>query len=265
MPRRYTSTDAVPFPSLRCLTSHGDRPVGDDLVLFRGNAATLEFLQLTLTHELVAALLQHDVFTPTNHPKLQCVMLKPPPDMALVNYVDNPELVQLMVDIAPGAAVRQISCWNIDQLTRPLVLSLFCKHASLQVLALPDVCLSIWDAMTLIQSLPLLSDLHAKAPTLDPMPAGVTKCRLISYVCSKYSPMSTRFRCWHIGRGDVEFTKDAVIPFLLLALACPNFDYDAVVYDRHEPFVKLMEKVIGMATYKKHASRLRRLLNRKSE
>ncbi|KAJ2751358.1 hypothetical protein GGI19_004533 [Coemansia pectinata] len=210
MPRRYTSTDAVPFPSLRRLTSHGDRPVGDDLMLFRGNAATLEFLQLTLTRELAVALLQYSVFTPTSHPKLQCVMLKPPPDMASVNYVDNPELVQLMVDIAPGAAVRQISCWNIDQLTRPLVLSLFCKRASLQVPTLPDVCLSIWDAMTLIQSLPLLSDRHAKAPTLDPMPAGVTKRGLISYVYSNYYPIRVQFRCWHIGRGDVELTKDVV-------------------------------------------------------
>ncbi|KAJ2859978.1 hypothetical protein GGH94_005788 [Coemansia aciculifera] len=169
-----------------------------------------------------------------------------------------------MLDIAPDATVRKISDWYLDPAPPP-VLTPLGKHDVLQVLALPDVYMSLWGAMTLIQSLPLLSDLHAKAPTLDPMPAGVTKRRLISYVCSKYSPMGTRFRRWHIGRGDVEFTKDVAMPLLLLALACPNFDYAAVVHDRRKAFAELREEAIGKVTYKKHAPRLCRLLNRKPE
>ncbi|KAJ2055988.1 hypothetical protein GGI17_006424, partial [Coemansia sp. S146] len=93
-----------------------------------------------------------------------------------------------MFDIAPGAVVRKISDWYLGPAPPP-VLSLLSRHPSLQVLALPGLRLSIWDAMTLIQSLPLLSDLHAKAPALSPMPAGVTKRKLIAYVSSNYSPM----------------------------------------------------------------------------
>ncbi|KAJ2074843.1 hypothetical protein GGH13_001045 [Coemansia sp. S155-1] len=119
--------------------------------------------------------------------------------------------------------------------------------------------------MAMIQSLPLLSDLHAKAPTLDPIPAGATKRTLVKYVTSNYSPMGSRFRCWHFGDERLKELKGAVIPFLLLALACPNFDYAAIVHYHREMFAELLEKPIDMATYKKHAPRLRRLLYRRQD
>ncbi|KAJ2873663.1 hypothetical protein GGH93_003054 [Coemansia aciculifera] len=261
MPRRYAFDGAVPFPSLRRLISRGEFPFGDDLVLFRGNAATLELLKLTLTRELALALLRHNVFTPISHPKLQCIMLKTPQGPIPVNYADNPEIIQLMLDIAPGAAIREVSNWSLKQAPRSLVLSLLGKHVSLHVLALPDVRLSLWDAMTLIKSLTLLSDLHAKAPTLDPMPDGITQCKLVAYVCSNYSPMGTRFRCWHIKDDNEGYLREAVKPFLLLALACPNFDYVAFTPYAREKFADLLEKAIDTANYKEHAPRLRRLLH----
>ncbi|KAJ2049069.1 hypothetical protein GGI08_005832 [Coemansia sp. S2] len=258
-PQRYIFDGAVPFPSLRRLVCVNEYPFGDDLVLFRGNAATLEFLQLTMTRELAITLPHSNTFTATSHPKLQCVILKLHPSMMPVNYADDPEIIRFMMDIAPDAAVRKISEWCVNQLPPPL-LSLFSKHTSLQVLDLPGMSLSIWDAMTLIQSLPLLSDIHAAVPTLDPMPDGVTARNVVTYVTSNYSPMGTRFRCWHF-RGDISVRmKDKVKPFLLLALACPNFDYAAALDYEREKFAKLLEKTIDTAAYKKHAPRLRRLL-----
>ncbi|KAJ2069909.1 hypothetical protein GGI08_000112 [Coemansia sp. S2] len=264
-PRRNNFTGAVPFPSIRRLVFGGDYPFGEDLVLFRGNAATLELLKLTLTRELAVALIRQDVFTPTSHPKLQSVILTPPAGMIQVNYIDDPEIMQLLLDIGPDAAVREISHWYLDPVPRPHVFSLLNKHVNLRILSLSCLRLSIWNAMTLIQSLPLLSDLHAKAPTLDPIPAGATKRTLIKYVTSNYSPMGSRFRCWHFGDERLKELKGAVVPFLLLALACPNFDYAAIVHYQREMFAELLEKTIAMATYKKHAPRLRRLLYRRQE
>ncbi|KAJ2056266.1 hypothetical protein GGI17_006284 [Coemansia sp. S146] len=264
--RNYAFGGATPFPNLQRLVCGMGYPFGDDLVLFRGNAATLELLKLVLTtFELVLALIQHNVFTPISHPKLQCVMLTPPLGIFQANYADYFDHIRLMMDIGPDAAVREISAWYLDPVPHPPVFSLLTRHASLQVLALPGLRLPIWNAMTLIQSLPLLSDLHAKAPTLDPMPVGVTKRKLIAYVHSNYSPMGTRFRCWHIGNECVKELKGAVIPFLLLALACPNFDYIAIFHYTRERFAELLEQAINMATYKKHAPRLRRLLLNRPE
>ncbi|KAJ2045864.1 hypothetical protein H4S04_005393 [Coemansia sp. S16] len=159
-----------------------------------------------------------------------------PPSVLQFNFADDPKIIQFMLDIAPDAAVRKISNWYLDQVPPP-VLSLFSRHASIQVLSLPGLRLSLWGAMTLIQSLPLLSDLHAQAPTLDPMPAGVTVRNVVTYVK----------------------------PFLLLALACPNFDYAAAVDYEREKFAKLLEKTIDTAAYKNHAPRLRRLLPNRPE
>ncbi|KAJ2354410.1 hypothetical protein GGH92_000039 [Coemansia sp. RSA 2673] len=104
---QYDFTGAVPFPSIRRLVCGGDYPFGDDLVLFRGNAATLELLQLTMTRKLAVALLRHTVFTPTSHPKLQSVILKPRLEGRLVNYADDPEIIRLMLDTD--------SCWILHQ------------------------------------------------------------------------------------------------------------------------------------------------------
>ncbi|KAJ2251876.1 hypothetical protein GGI13_003601 [Coemansia sp. RSA 455] len=257
---RYTFDDgAVPFPSLRRLDCRDDCPFGDNLALFRGNAATLELLKLALTHELALSLLRHKVFMSISHPKLQCVMLKLHSSMGPVSYTNGLEIIRLMLNIAPGAAVREVSFWPLKQASPPL-LSLFAKQDNLRVLALPDLRLSLWDAMTLIKSLPLLSDLHSKAPMLDPMPEGITKRTVVKYVCSNYSPMGTRFRGWHCENDSIIELKDAVKPFLLLALACPNFDDVTIFHIAREKFAELLEKTIDMAIYREHAPRLRRLL-----
>ncbi|KAJ2462797.1 hypothetical protein GGI03_004245 [Coemansia sp. RSA 2337] len=128
---------------------------------------------------------------------------------------DYSDLIRLMLGIAPEAAVRKISSWPFSREPLP-VLTLLGKHDRLQVLALPEVRMSLWEAMTLIKSLSLLTDFHVKAPTLDPLPAGVTKRTVVKYVSSNYLPMGTRFRCWHIENNRVEYLEDAVKPFLLL-------------------------------------------------
>ncbi|KAJ2025800.1 hypothetical protein GGI06_000433 [Coemansia sp. S85] len=259
VPRQYRFHGAVPFPNLRRLICGIHYPFGDDLALFQGNATTLEVLQLTLTRELAAALLRQRVFTPTSHPKLQCAMVRPIPGMIPINYADDPETIQLMLDIAPNAAVRRICNWNFNQLVPP-VLSLFGKHVCLQVLDLPDLRLSIWDAMMLVRSLPLLSDFHSKAPTLSPLPAGVSRRKLAVHASSNYSPHGSRFRFWHIRDDDVGHLRDSVKPFLLLALAFSGFDRVIVPSHKRDVFLTSVEKAIDMAEFKQHAPSLRRLL-----
>ncbi|KAJ2733279.1 hypothetical protein IW152_003198 [Coemansia sp. BCRC 34962] len=250
---------AVPFPSLRRLMCGIDYPFGDDLALFRGNVATLELLQLPLTRELAAALLHRNVFTPTSHPKLRYVMLRPIQGMIPVNHADNPEIVQLMLDFAPNAAVRKITNWHFKKLVPP-VLSLFDKHTCLQVLALPDLRLSIWDAMTLVRSLPQLSDFYAKAPRLGPLPAGVSRRKLAVHACSNYSSAGSRFRFWHAGDDDADYLNGAAKPFLLLALAFSSFERVVIPAYRHDMFMTSVEKAMDVTEFKPNVLSLRRLL-----
>ncbi|KAJ2027364.1 hypothetical protein IWW57_002641 [Coemansia sp. S610] len=227
--------------------------------MFRGNAATLEFLQLELDHRLAAALIREQVFTPTSHPKLQCVMLTSPSGSSFSSSTIEPGFLQLMFDIAPGAAVRSISRLTFDE-PIPRLLSLLGKHAFLQVLSLPDQRLVVWEALTLIKSLPLLSDLRGKAPKLHPMPESLEFDDLVGYVHTTYSPMATRFRCCHIDEDKEDYVADSVVPFLLLALACPNFDYVAVPLNHRGRFAEQLWKEINKPMFEVFAPRLRRLI-----
>ncbi|KAJ2028276.1 hypothetical protein GGI08_009775, partial [Coemansia sp. S2] len=69
-PRRPAFRDAAPFPILRQLHINLDCSFDDD-IFFRGNAATLEWLDMPLDSLSVSILRKYKVFVPGSHPKLQ--------------------------------------------------------------------------------------------------------------------------------------------------------------------------------------------------
>ncbi|KAJ2331312.1 hypothetical protein GGI00_003308, partial [Coemansia sp. RSA 2681] len=68
---RPVTGGVILFPSLRQLSIGDFYPFGDD-TLFRGNAATLEYLHIMPRRKTYDTLRRFNVFTPTSHPKLQC-------------------------------------------------------------------------------------------------------------------------------------------------------------------------------------------------
>ncbi|KAJ2493511.1 hypothetical protein IWW37_000600 [Coemansia sp. RSA 2050] len=224
--RRLTFKGALPLPKLRHLHVPQDYPFGDD-TLFRGNAPTLEFLSINLNDcVLVGILSSYCVFTPTSHPKLQCVKTSHLPSITpdLAAAVDVVDFMRLALNIAPGASVREIH----NQSTGPDLqtgLSLLRNHITIQVLVLPKLCLSLWDVVALVKALPLLSDLHTLPPYLGENPDGISQDQLSSYVCSNYAPMGKRFRCWRVGYNWGQNPEEAITCVQLLALACPSFTH----------------------------------------
>ncbi|KAJ2581017.1 hypothetical protein GGH95_002287 [Coemansia sp. RSA 1836] len=63
---------AESFPNLRYIHMDIVYPFGDD-TLFRGNAATLEYLKMKLDNTACEVFCELSTFTPTSHPQLQCV------------------------------------------------------------------------------------------------------------------------------------------------------------------------------------------------
>ncbi|KAJ2871686.1 hypothetical protein GGH93_004621 [Coemansia aciculifera] len=163
------------------------------------------------------------------------------------------EGVQYALSIGPGAAVRKIGVPSSDELLPAL--SLPGDHCSIQVLMITRTQLDIGQAISLIKSLPLLSNLHAPLPRIGTMPDGVTRAELPAYMVSTYAPLGERFRCWHPERY-----RDSVECILLLALVCPNFDYVAMNREQRKLFMDDLEWYIDLNSFKPYASRLRRLL-----
>ncbi|KAJ2748387.1 hypothetical protein GGI19_006131, partial [Coemansia pectinata] len=83
-------------------------------------------------------------------------------------------------------------------------------HACMQVLKLPSLKLNLWDVFTLVKSLPLLTDLHTRAPTIDNFPYDATKEELLARVISNYAPMGEQLRFWHIDNSRGKYTRAAL-------------------------------------------------------
>ncbi|KAJ2450016.1 hypothetical protein GGF42_004598, partial [Coemansia sp. RSA 2424] len=258
-PQKLIFNGAVPFPSLRRLNIDRICPFDDD-VLFRGNRASLESFSVTLLPATVAMLQRYNVFTPTSHPKLQCVDIQPPLQETINLFSSAATYMQFVLSIAPKSSVRRIyDLIDFGKALQP-ALALLGNHTTIQVPSILNVSLSIWDAFDLIKSLPLLSDLRAAATTLEELPQGIDMTELPEYVRSTYTPMGVRFRCWVIGYRAPDINQELATCMLLLALACPNFDYAAVDHSNRKPFMKAVREKIAEPGFTKYAPRLERLL-----
>ncbi|KAJ2682285.1 hypothetical protein IWW39_006059 [Coemansia spiralis] len=248
---------AVPFPILQVLHLTGCCPFGGDTA-FRGNAARLKSLFLKVRPKDIEMLFERGVFTPFSHPKLKCV------NIVYISYYGRSKItvfkdyLQQLLRIAPNAAVRELPCVE-SQSDISVAISVFGNHPNIQVLCLPEVYLPLWDAITLIGSLPLLSHLHCRTSYMVRLPAGVKEKGLPAYMLSTYAPMGKRLRCWHITQIS-RSVDQAAICVLLLALICSNFDYSIPPEKQFVEFMNEMEKAINLDGYKDHAPRLKHLL-----
>ncbi|KAJ2248447.1 hypothetical protein GGI13_004656 [Coemansia sp. RSA 455] len=264
--RHYTETSwggypsfpgAVPFPKLRVLKLSSYQ-FGDEVV-FRGNAGTLEHLDLVVESGAVEMFKKCGLFTPTSHHKLQYVKFELEGDRGLYPFATETAYIQFLLNIGRSAAVRVLP-HMFSQTSIYAVLSLLGDYPSIQVLQLRDTRLSLWDAITIIKSLPLLSDLHCESLALDPLPDQLTKDELSTYLVSNYAQIGERFRCFHVYCQPGMLLKEVVTCVLLLALICPNLDYCVPPMDYFAYFMNHMKSTIDSDGFKDNAPRLRRLL-----
>ncbi|KAJ2507932.1 hypothetical protein IWW47_000870 [Coemansia sp. RSA 2052] len=248
----------MPFPSLRALRLRMHYPFSDD-TLFRGNAATLERLDIFLDHPAISAIIDHRVFTPTSHPNLRHVQTEYSISVVPDLFGTNAEALRFEFSIGPRAAARNVDWYEpgVD------IASAFISPetcSSIQILYLSRTSLVLWDVIALIKLLPLLTDLHTRPSRLGMISAGVSEADLPAFVISAFAPTGQRFRCWHLQVRKYEGVADIAPCVLLLALVCPNFTYAAIDPAKRMEFMKSMEECIASDMFKEHAPRLHRLL-----
>ncbi|KAJ2757267.1 hypothetical protein GGI19_000201 [Coemansia pectinata] len=224
-PSQLVFKGAVPFPNLRYLHITGRYPFGDDAP-FRGNATKLQSLQLILSPPLVDILRVYKSFTPTSHPNLQHVKITR--SIGLIRkFFDNDfaSYTRLVLQIGPGAAVREFGQFSSYLDHRRHTTLLFRDYACIQALALPDTYMSLWEVLSLIKSLPLLTYLHTMEAHIHPLPSGLTASKLPAYVLTNYDSTSNRLQYWHLSSNMAFKVEVCAMCLLLLALVCPNFSY----------------------------------------
>ncbi|KAJ2870295.1 hypothetical protein GGH93_005680 [Coemansia aciculifera] len=256
-PRRLAFRGAVPFPSLRTLRMWLSHSFEDD-TFFKGNAMTLECLDIRLSDSIINVLCRHKVFTPGSHPSLRHVGVEFLDGIQPDSFATIADAIEFELSIGPGATVRDIASIPSSNEIAPVISSLG-NYTCIQVLTLRHLSLELWDVIALIKSLPVLSDLHTISPSIGAMPDGTTPDNLPSFMLSTFAPMGERFRCWHLNIYSGGPFIVEVQCVLLLALVCPN--YAAAAPGLHKPFMELMEKTIALDMFKQYAPWLRHLLS----
>ncbi|KAJ2062673.1 hypothetical protein GGI17_002281 [Coemansia sp. S146] len=214
---------------------------------------------ITLDRALVDMIRSYDVFTPGRHPKLQNVKTELVDGLVPGYFATVADYMQLALSIAPHAPTRMIDVDDKAGIIGAPEIMRISDLTSIQVLSLPRSHLKLWEAVVLVRSLPLLSDLYTSYPKLGPIPAGVTLADLPDYAISKFAPVDNRFRCWHLDDDEIEVSKEVVHCVILLALVCPNFDYAALAKNKREEYMKLLSATIANE-YQQYAPRLQRFL-----
>ncbi|KAJ2059786.1 hypothetical protein GGI17_004193 [Coemansia sp. S146] len=245
----------APFPRLQLLKL--DNYLFGDDVVFRGNAATLECLEMKADSKAIKMFMELGLFTPTSHPKLQYVKFEREGERGLYPFTTDTELFQILLSVRPSAAVRGLPCVDSKHKVAA-ALSLLGDYPSIQALCLPSTRLSLWDAITIIKSLPLLSDLHCESLAPDPLPGKVIEDELPAYIVSDYLRVGERFRFCHIYCQSGKLIKE--VATCVLALICPNFDYCTPPMGYFYKLMDRLEEAIDLDGFKDHVPRLRRLL-----
>ncbi|KAJ2459851.1 hypothetical protein GGF42_001212 [Coemansia sp. RSA 2424] len=255
------TSGAIPFPSLRHLSIGDLYPFGDDTP-FRGNAATLEYLHIMPRRETCDILHRFSVFTPTSHPKLQCVSTPELLDNARPDFQSLNDLVQFVLSIAPNAAVLDIGITGtVDDTFHAF--DVLKNHANIQVLFLSTMNLSLSLVVSLIEWLPLLSDLHCLTVDPDPLYHNVSPDEILAYTQSLNGVKNKRFRYWRLFSENRYYCYPAVVCVLAVSSICPNFTHIAFPNDKHNRFMAALEEAIKSGKYKQFEPRLRRLLFKK--
>ncbi|KAJ2744718.1 hypothetical protein GGI20_002733 [Coemansia sp. BCRC 34301] len=252
------SRDVMPFPNLRLVEMIPWYPFGDDII-FRGNAAMLEHLSMKLYAPTVNMLRRHSVFTPTSHPRLWHVSITYDGNLIPDTFATYEEGVLFLLSIGPGALVREINDYG-GIYSSATVLAQLGRHTNIRTLDLGHIRLDLWDVITLIKSLPLLSYLRSLYPKLGALPEGVAKDELPAYVIATHAPIGERFRRWDFrGYMAAESEVDVAICVLVLALACPTFVYATIDIMFRDDLTRWMQMALSLDLFCPYLPRLKEM------
>ncbi|KAJ2074811.1 hypothetical protein GGH13_001055 [Coemansia sp. S155-1] len=262
-PERVAVKGVVPFPCLQRICLLSCYPFGDD-VLFRGNSSTLEHLELFMSDLLVSIIIDHNIFTPTSHPNLRCVVTKYPPE-EYPSQCDTPaDTLRFMLSIGPGAPVREVVGDHSSSELVPALLSTL-NYASIRVLTLPFLRLELLDIVALVRALPALSTLRTLPPIFGSIPNHVDMDDLPTYITATYAPDGKRLQYWNYQPGPPLYRAENATCMLLLALAYPDYTYIGMLGGEAKGFKEELEAAVALNMFKPYAPRLQDFVRRSVE
>ncbi|KAJ2431646.1 hypothetical protein GGF41_000446 [Coemansia sp. RSA 2531] len=254
---RLVPSDVVSFPVLRSLKISQSYKYFNE-VLFRGNNATLEYLEFTLCmnsqQERNIGHVFENVHTALHH-------------VILLNddfYNDNPrvtshdELSRLLNNLVSNAKrfVITSSIW-----LNYVIVAAQQGHGfqNIRVLETKFEKMSMLNVLSILKALPAVTRLRSGISGMDPSMVHIAADELPDHIVSTYGNMGSNLQVWEMTFFNYRFEDETIDYILLLALVCPSLSRVELISNAVPDYHKKITEVLESGPYSKYASQLSRV------
>ncbi|KAJ1801713.1 hypothetical protein LPJ59_000004 [Coemansia sp. RSA 2399] len=246
----------VPFPALTHLSWPTAYTFADDTV-FRGNSATLEYLNITLDTNLVNVLDKYKVFSSGKYSKLRHISVANSSSIQ-VELMGFASFVSYAISlISPATKSFKLVDYNPRQpLTDLIPTSIFAEN--IQVLDLSATKLVLLDMLDLIKLLPNMTDFTC-IPGGIGSEMGKKRGSPLQGLEAEYYPLSHRLRCWVVSHTNSIPLRSIALSSLALAILCSNFTFAALPHEKRKLYNFELHKITTGGGYDKYTEKIKRL------
>ncbi|KAI8320105.1 hypothetical protein GQ54DRAFT_312938 [Martensiomyces pterosporus] len=184
-------------------------PFSND-VLFRDNSATLEYLALGITPNLLRVIETHRLFKPNSHPQLRYVNFAvgnrayPATEQEVQTLLKTPFNLGSSLQVAKiGMSIHQFGSVILDCVQQPMFSS------GIQHLNIRGTSLSVVDAVRLVKCLPSLTMLWCGLKTETEGQAKYLRAKDVKQLYADYFPVRSHLRHFKAGCTG-EYRDEAV-------------------------------------------------------
>ncbi|KAJ2255447.1 hypothetical protein GGI13_001613 [Coemansia sp. RSA 455] len=249
----------APFPNLISLKLDILYPFGDD-VLFRGNSATLQFMEVTPDPVFLTTLSDYKVFDEGKYKKLRHLCLT-----EMINeYIDTTAPAPLMTTFLNNLAGSvQTMDLEITVEAKDLIAMVAAdrqRFRDLQILKAHSTHMSLFDILCLLKGLPSLVRLDCGVADMGSELDHVAPEDLPDYVVSNYSDIGKHFQSWRADFGRGSNYSRVTVYAMLLGMVCPKFTRVESPYTNVSSYCEDISKALRSSAFHKYALRLGKLL-----
>ncbi|KAJ2724779.1 hypothetical protein GGI07_001740 [Coemansia sp. Benny D115] len=253
----------VVFPELKWVTLEMEYPFNDD-TLFRGNVATMQYLDMQVDKRSIDILTKHNVFTPERGRTLQSLCLKVPESAQTMSAKTLARVSEFATESL--SSPRRLCIDSIDiskHVLRVSALKNTCMYG-LRELSIPCTKLSLSELASLLGALPYLLELGYECTELEDDLASVPPGELPSCVQRKYSPLSRHLKTVNYSTADTEKTAAVATYAMLMAIICPRLTLVTVANSIYKSYRDYIDHAKAQAPFDAYAAQIAVLEKKKA-
>ncbi|KAJ2488383.1 hypothetical protein IWW37_004846 [Coemansia sp. RSA 2050] len=249
----------APFPNLVSLRVDMLYPFGDD-VMFRGNSATLQFMEVTPDPVLLTTLHNYKVFDEGKYKALRHLCFNQVVNESIDTTAPAPMMAKFLGKLAEPVQTMSL---NISIEAKDLVAMVAANKQgfhNLQILKARSAQMSLFDMLCLLKGLPSLATIDCSVADMGSELDHIAPEKLPDYVVSNYNNIGKHFQTWRADFSRGSNYSRMTVYSMLLAMVCLKFTKVESPHMGVSSFCEDISKALRSGAFHKYALHLNKLL-----